>query len=633
MAAPAETAEHSVLLIEEYDALAVAIESALKKFAPQHRVHVARTLPEARAVALAHGPGLIIIDFDPPHPGALAFFEQLGTTLPDTRVLLIAAGTPRDLPAERGGQGALQFLEKPFELVDFGAAVQALLGPWRETGMSRGTLRNLAFVDAIALGCLAGGDSVIQLQAGETRSGQLHFHNGHIVHAATSEKQGEPALVEMLSWNDASFIEMQRVNIPRHSIHGPWIPTLIQALREARKLAPVVTPAPPSAPSEAPVAEKTGPKILLIDDTEMLLIFVEDSLTIARSDLQITTALTGLQGVKEAEQLVPDLVLCDYDLPDIKGDEVCRRIGANGKTARVPIVMMSGHVHEMTTVAVKLPNVVATIAKPFLSDALITLVQQTLKEGPLRVEARPEPKTDAASENKERPAEPPQVSEILQPQIAIEIAAEESARASRNKRETNVSPSDATALGANEVLLDLPLDVVAMQVDSSFQVGSLRARPASPTVAIQIPALAARAALPLETGFLLGPVELDSNGHISTVRLLPTRQPFRQVESRTAFSIGGVTVLPSEERERVQLMSVEASRMTMQLFAPLELKSVEFSADLEVRQLVLHCRGSAVRVTLNAHASAANIGATFEAKAVRLDESQHITELTLAPVG
>ena len=134
MPASATTAEHSLLLIEEYDALAVAIESALKKFAPRHRVHVARSLAEARAIALAHSPGLIILDFDPPHPGALAFFEQMRTVLAETRALVIAAGTPRDLPTERGPRGALQFLEKPFELVDFGAAVQALLGPWRETG-------------------------------------------------------------------------------------------------------------------------------------------------------------------------------------------------------------------------------------------------------------------------------------------------------------------------------------------------------------------------------------------------------------------------------------------------------------------------------------------------------------------
>jgi DNA-binding response OmpR family regulator len=641
--ASATTSKHSVLLIEEYDALAVAIESALKKFAPNHRVHVARSLAEARMIALAHGPGLIILDFDPPHPGALAFFEQMRTALAETRVLVIAAGTPRDLAGERNSPGAVQFLEKPFELVDFGAAVQALLGPWRETGGSRGTLRDFSFVDAIALGCLAGGDVVLQHQAPQERSGQVYLHNGHIVHATTSELEGKRALVEMLSWNGGSFTEIPRVGITRHTIQAPWIPTLTEAVREARNRELVVLP-PPVLEPEIPAEAKTGPKILVIDDTEMLLIFVEDSLTIAQPDLQIATALTGLAGVKEAMRFVPDLVLCDYDLPDIKGDEVCRRIGACEQTARVPIVMMSGHVHLMTAAAAKLPNVVATIAKPFLSEALVTLVERTLKEGPL-----PPPVQQDKSAPPEKPApkspppEPPLVSEFLQPQIASPISREALSRAvAAQSSAPATAPAAgpvngeasrmAASLGANEVLLDLPLDVVATQMDSSFQIRAIRAKPASPTVAIQIPALAARAALPMQTGFLLGPVELDGSSRLSLVRLIPTPQPFRQVESRTAFAIGGVTVLPSDERERLQLMSVEGSRMTMQLFAPLELLSVEFGANLEVRQLVLRCRGNAVRVTLNPHGSSAHVGAIFETTAVRLNESQHIIELTLAPV-
>ena len=332
MPASAATPERSVLLVEEYDALAVAIESALKKFAPHHRAHVVRSLPEARAVTLAQKPELILLDFDPPHPGAIAFFEQMQSVLPDSRVLVIAAGSPRDLPAERGADGALQFLEKPFELVDFGAAVQALLGPWRGTGTSRGTLRDLALVDVIALACLAGGNIILQVQAGENRSGQLHLHNGHIAHAATPDEEGRSALVEMLSWKGGHFTEMPRVGTTRNTIHGPWTATLMEALREARKRYPIV--AAPPAETQPAVAPKTGPKILVIDDTEMLLIFVEDSLTIADPTLQITTALTGLHGVKEAALLVPDLVLCDYSLPDIKGDEVCRRIGANETTAR-----------------------------------------------------------------------------------------------------------------------------------------------------------------------------------------------------------------------------------------------------------------------------------------------------------
>src|SRR5436190_3952500 len=188
------------------------------------------------------------------------------------------------------------------------------------------------------------------------------------------------------------------------------------------------------------------------------------------------------------------------------------------------------------------------------------------------------------------------------------------------------------ALNANEVLLDLPLDVLAMQVNAAFEIGAIRARPASLTVAVHIPALNSKAASPLRTGFDLGPIDLDPTGAISIVRLIPSSQPFRAVETHGAFEVGGVTVVPANERERLQLMSSAASSMTMQLFAPLELISIELAPNLEIKQLILRCRGKAVRVALNSQTSHTQAGATFEVTNVRLDESRRISELTLSPL-
>ena len=676
-ASPSAT-ERSLLLVEEYDALAVAIESALRKFAPHHKTHVARSLVEARTLVQTQKPELIIVDFDPPHPGAITFFEELQTALPDSRVLVIAAGVTSDFTAERGSTGALQFLEKPFELVDFGAAVQALLGPWMDTGTSRGTLRDLVVADVATLLCLAGANAMLQVHTPDNHNGQLHVHKGHLVHAISDNAEGERALIEMLSWRNPRFSESAALpGIPK-TMHGPWTATLSDALREAKKRATVphrADGAKSFVPPPAPPSKKTGAKILVIDDTEMLLIFVEDSLALAEPDFQITTALTGLHGIKEAERIIPDLILVDYVLPDIKGDEVCRRIAANDATRHVPLIMMSGHVPEMTAAAEKLPNVVATLAKPFLSEAMVGVVRQTLREGPrLNVKGfaasqkkstgfllRKENASDAAvkrspsvgafqdeqasgsrAESRPESVKPAPRGPIVSPPLAVgsvpgmpEMMRPQTATALRESAPAVSQPRarPAPKLGPNEVLLDLPLDVVSVQIDSSFQIGLIRARPASPTVAIEIPALAARTALPLVTGFRLGPIDLDAHGRISIVRLIPTTQPFQVVTTRSAFEIGGVTIVPANEHERLQLLSAAAPNMTMQLFAPLELESVEFSATLDVRQLVLRCRGTAVRVTLNSQSSSAHSGARFETTAVSLDETKRIKELTLAPAS
>ena len=528
-----KTGKRNVLLIEEYDALAVAIESALTKFAPQHQFHAVPSLAEARRFALEDRPELIILDFDPPLPGAIAFFGEMKGVLPETRVLALVADVPPALIAERGANGALQFLKKPFELVEFGAAVQALLGPWMETGTPRGTLRDLALDDVTILALSTPRNIFIEVRARENRTGELHLRNNQIIHACAGDADGKRAIAEMLAWTDPSFIEnIDSESVPR-TIHDSWATTLIEALREAKNLKRArVSPAEPQLPAKRAVTQaRVGPKILIIDDTEMLLIFVEDSLALADPTLQITTALTGLNGVKETARVIPDLVLADYVLPDIKGDEVCRRIGRNEKTARVPIIMMSGHVHKMAAVASTLPNVVATIAKPFRSDALVALVQQTLKEGPLKEKptfpsekeiarakapdfaiskmpilpqpeqkpASPPPKSGAASrpmeggilatpasqlKSKTRPEEPRAGSVEGAPPQPLVIPPLVPKKTAPLQKSDGIPPW----LAPNEVMLDLPLDVVAMLVNSAFQIGAIRARPASSTVAIEIPA-------------------------------------------------------------------------------------------------------------------------------------------------
>src|SRR5262249_58722537 len=113
---------------------------------------------------------------------------------------------------------------------------------------------------------------------------------------------------------------------------------------------------------------KTGKKVVIVDDTEMLLIFAEDVLLSVDPELQITKALSGADGLREVARVMPDLILLDYSLPDFDGGEVCRRLLSNEKTARIPVLMMSGHVAEMESTSAKFENVVATIEKPFLSE-------------------------------------------------------------------------------------------------------------------------------------------------------------------------------------------------------------------------------------------------------------------------
>jgi two-component system, OmpR family, alkaline phosphatase synthesis response regulator PhoP len=625
----------SVLLVEEYDALAAAITSALKKFAPRHRVRAVESLAEAEASVAEIGPQLLIVDFDPPRDDAIDFLERIAAACPNARFLAIASGVPSELHSERYGPNAMQFVEKPFELAEFGAAVQALLGPWTNalSGDSRGTLRDLNVRDLIPLQCLNLATAVLRLRSPDERGGEIHFLDGQITHAATGNFSGPGALHQMLRWKNPRARETERVIDAPRTIHGPWSQVFLEALRKTALGTEEVTPAPTVSPAipeipKQPV-EKTGKKIVIIDDTEMLLIFVEDALATADPNLQITTAFTGSEGVRRAEVIIPDLVLLDYSLPDLRGDQVCERLLENETTARIPVVMMSGHVSEMAAAARKYPNIVATIAKPFMSDALVTLVTQTLAKGPMPAIAaarqgngkKPAKKNgaSAAKEIVEKQPVPVPPAPVPPPPLPVEPQLPAPTPAISPPR----PPTQLATANGSSVVLGLGMEVIAVQFTSRFQVGTIRARPTASTLSLTHSSALAENLL---AGFEIGPVELDGYGRIQTMRVVPTRQPAKRIETRSGFAINDVALI--NQNASIQMTAGASAPMTMQLMALFKVAGVELSDRFEVEQLILQPAGSRVRVTLDPLARPAE-ATEFETVQVRLDASRRIAEFVL----
>jgi CheY-like chemotaxis protein len=368
----------------------------------------------------------------------------------------------------------------------------------------------------------------------------------------------------------------------------------------------------------------------------MLLIFVEDVLATADPNLRITTALNGMSGIKEIERIIPDLVLLDYSLPDLTGDEVCRRLLQDERTARVPVLMMSGHVPEMAAAAARLENVVKTIAKPFLSDALVDVVARTLAAGPRpasssRTIVAPTHAPAVAAREPKRPEEGENASESIPAIVSAPPTQPAKSATVASKVQTVSAP--LVSGRQNDVVLGLFLEVVSMQFTPQLRMGAVRAKPFSFTVSLHMPSAALRAMLPLKTGFQLGQTELDANGRITTLRLSPTLKPFQPAPTRNAFEIGDVAVIPAQARERLELMPAAAAAMTMQLLAQLELVGVQLSPTFQVAQLILKWRSNAVRVTFSSNGIAEEkSGAAFETAAIQLDNSARIAELLLNPI-
>jgi CheY-like chemotaxis protein len=118
--------------------------------------------------------------------------------------------------------------------------------------------------------------------------------------------------------------------------------------------------------------------ILAIDDSPTILKLVE--LTLTKAGYRVVCAETGEGGIESAQTCKPDLILLDYMLPDVKGDDVCRALSTTVALAAVPVIVMSAKGEEIGECFSVMGNVANILPKPFSPDALLTVVGHALKQ-------------------------------------------------------------------------------------------------------------------------------------------------------------------------------------------------------------------------------------------------------------
>lgn len=613
-----------ILLVEDYDALGAAFGSALRRLAPNHETRVVRSLVEAEQVSADYRPDLLVIDFDPPPRETIAFFGRMKATNPHARALVIAPNIWPDLPLLRIRPGALHFIEKPFELPGLSAALQILLQP-RDL-QNPGTFADLDLTDLIALASAGGLTNMIAVTSPGGQTGFIYFSAGQMVHAAAAEKMGSPALEEMLRWKAPRLSERSWPNEPPLTIRDRTSAALADALRAVRAIEPAVEI--PPARAIAPTA--VGKTIVVIDDTEMLLIFVEEVLRTADETLRTVGAPNGLDGLKRIHEAKPDLVLLDFDLPDIAGDEVCRRLLADDRTAKIPVIIMSGHVTEMTATAKSFRNVIATIAKPFRSAALISLVEKSFAKLDSPAQSPPAPpsqKVGTENHQKAPPAKSPErVDESQkQPAPAAKLLLLESSTETETS-EVRLPQNAARVPGAkaSSVILALPLEVAAIRFSSSMKIAAISAKPYSSLVTLRAFPLAAAKMAP--RNFRIEQCLLDAHGGIETLRLAPARAPVGNSEVVRSMGVENVVVSAGDGGEALEMINT-TTPMRIQLLTLLELVAVELVTDFRVACLVVKTRGAKVRV--NFPGTGTENGMTFRAAHLRLDRPDRIAEISL----
>ncbi len=85
-----------------------------------------------------------------------------------------------------------------------------------------------------------------------------------------------------------------------------------------------------------PEAQKN---ILLVEDSTTQALHLRTLLE--REGLHVVWARDGRQGLQRAQQLHPDLVVLDIQMPELNGFEVSRMLKEEAKTADIPIILFT----------------------------------------------------------------------------------------------------------------------------------------------------------------------------------------------------------------------------------------------------------------------------------------------------
>jgi len=124
--------------------------------------------------------------------------------------------------------------------------------------------------------------------------------------------------------------------------------------------------------------------ILVVDDERDLVATLTYNLE--REGFATRSALTGQEALQlAAQEPVPDLVILDLMLPDIPGTDVCRRLRAEERTRRVPVLMLTARGDEIDRVVGFEVGADDYVVKPFSVRELLLRVRAILRR------AEPEP--------------------------------------------------------------------------------------------------------------------------------------------------------------------------------------------------------------------------------------------------
>ncbi len=127
-----------------------------------------------------------------------------------------------------------------------------------------------------------------------------------------------------------------------------------------------------------------GRKILVIDDNPQYVDLIRKILE--SKDFQVSVAVDGKTAIEKAILDVPELVLLDLQLPDVRGEEVLGRLKEIGRD--IAVIVVTGYGGEQVAVDMMRKGAIDFLSKPIEHEVLLRSVKNALEMRDAQIEDR-----------------------------------------------------------------------------------------------------------------------------------------------------------------------------------------------------------------------------------------------------
>lgn len=120
-------------------------------------------------------------------------------------------------------------------------------------------------------------------------------------------------------------------------------------------------------------------RVLIVDDFEDNRAMYAEFLRY--SGFEVHEATNGAEAIDMARELLPDVIVMNLSLPVLDGWEATRRLKADARTAKIPVVALTGHALEGHSQGARAVGCDEFLAKPCLPETLLDTVNRVLPGG------------------------------------------------------------------------------------------------------------------------------------------------------------------------------------------------------------------------------------------------------------